>query len=434
MYLRRLELTDVRAFQHLAWEIDPVEAPGWHVFIGPNGSGKSTLLKAAAIAFVGAIEFRAARRPAQDFIRRADGTEKAQIQAFIVPSEDWDTYERRGRKVAGSIDASITLLSDGTIKANALGGARTIWGNGRGWFSAAFGPMRRLSGGNSDNFRLFASYRRLSRHLSIFGEDVALVEILEWLRDLRFKELEHSSGERRGASQLEKVTTFINQPGFLPFGVKLVEVTSEQIVFCDANGVELPILDLSDGYRTVLALTFEIIRLMLDRYGEQEIFTRDFRQIRAPGVILIDEVDVHLHPLWQREIGPWLTQVFPAVQFLVTTHSPYVCQSALRGSVWAFAEPGSDAAVHRLEGEQLKRVLYGDVLNILNSEAFGGLPTRSDHAIQLLDRLAELNRQAHLDNLTHEEVKERESLEDAVGSVAIPEQSPVPSDEAGEIK
>ena len=46
------------------------------------------------------------------------------------------------------------------------------------------------------------------------------------------------------------------------------------------------------------------------------------------GVVLIDEVDVHLHVSWQRSIGFWLKKHFPNVQFIVTTHSPFVCQAA----------------------------------------------------------------------------------------------------------
>jgi predicted ATPase len=46
------------------------------------------------------------------------------------------------------------------------------------------------------------------------------------------------------------------------------------------------------------------------------------------GVELIDEVDAHLHPEWQREVGFWLKRHFPKIQFLVTTHSPSICQAA----------------------------------------------------------------------------------------------------------
>ena len=55
------------------------------------------------------------------------------------------------------------------------------------------------------------------------------------------------------------------------------------------------------------------------------------------GVILIDEIDAHLHPAWQKRIGFWLKAHFPNIQFIVTTHSPFICQAAdiIRGTASA---------------------------------------------------------------------------------------------------
>jgi len=53
----------------------------------------------------------------------------------------------------------------------------------------------------------------------------------------------------------------------------------------------------------------------------------------ASGVVLIDEIDPHLHPKWQREIGFWLTKLFPNMQFIVTTHSPFVAMAAGKGAL-----------------------------------------------------------------------------------------------------
>jgi predicted ATPase len=408
MYLRKLSLTDFRAFERLEWRLNDGEEAGWHVLIGPNGSGKSSFLRAAAIAFTGETEFTAARRPTVDFVRKAPTVEKATIAVELSQAPSWDTWEGQGRQSSSYLKGTISLLSNGSITASGDYTRRTIWGKGRGWFSAAFGPMRRFTGGNPENLRLFTGYPRLARHLSIFGEDVALTEALEWLRTLRFKQLERAGTDSDGL--LAKVRHFVNQPGFLPHAAKLKDVTSEAVSFEDGNGVPLPIIDLSDGYRAVLSMTFELIRLMGLSYGDEGLFSGDATQVVAPGVVLIDEIDAHLHPSWQREIGPWLTKLFPAVQFIVTTHSPYVCQTAVRGSVWTLPAPGEQGELHRLEGEQLTRVLYGDVLHALNSEAFGGLPGRSEVATHLLDRLAELNRASDLGTLSDPENFERGEL------------------------
>ena len=412
MYLRKLELTNFRAFPTLEWSLNEGEEAGWHVLIGPNGSGKSGFLRAIAIALTGSTEFTAARRPTADFIRNAPNVSKADIGIDLSQTAGWDVWEGQGRTATGLIKASVTLSADGSIKSSAGKHApRTLWGNGRGWFSAAFGPMRRFTGGNLENVRLFSGYPRLARHLSIFGEDVALTEALEWLRQLRFKELERSSQNGPARGLLHNVRDFVNQDGFLPHSAKLSEVNSDAITFEDGNGIAVPVVELSDGYRAVLSMTFELIRLMAQRYGEDGLFSPDATQVLAPGIVLIDEIDAHLHPSWQREIGPWLTKLLPKLQFIVTTHSPYVCQTAVQGSVWALPAPGSDAQLHRLEGEQLTRVLYGDVLHVLNSEAFGGLPGRSEHAVHMLDRLAQLNRRQDRGQLSQPESAEREDLE-----------------------
>lgn len=386
MYIEQLALTDFRGFESLQWELEPGECAGWHVLLGPNGSGKSGCLKAAAIGLTGATEFMSARRPTRDFIRRATGVERALIAMKLGADPAWDDGAKSSTKL------TLELLAGGTVLSRTPAADDTVWSNAPGWFSAAFGPMRRFAGGSPDNQRLFLDYPRLARHLSIFGEDVALTEALGWLRQLRFQQLEGQGKKGKGSDTLEQVRSFVNQPGFLPHGTSLGAVSSEAVEFKDGNGVTLSVLELSDGYRAVLSMVFELLRLLFQRHPGRDIFSPDGSTVQAPGVVLIDEIDAHLHPIWQREIGPWLTRLFPRLQFIVTTHSPYVVQAATKGSVWTLPAPGGEGSIHRLRGEQLERATLGDVLHVLNSEAFGGLPGRSEEANAQFDELARLNR------------------------------------------
>ncbi|MFF7708244.1 AAA family ATPase [Pseudomonas sp. NPDC007930] len=409
MYLRKLQLTDFRAYEALTWELAAGEEAGWHVLIGPNGSGKSGFLRAAAIALTGPTEFAAARRPNHEFIRK--GTERAQIKAWIRPDEHYDYSHRYGGMPSQSdVLGELTLELNGVIKSpQADSGAFPPWAENHGWFSAAFGPLRRFSGGAPENARLFEDWPRLAQHLSLFDEGVALTEAIEWLQKLRFQELEQPPASA-AAGLLSHIMRFINQPGFLPHGMVVKSISSKGVNFEDGNGVTVPIEALSDGYRAVLSMTFELLRLMAQRFDEQQLFSNGSLSVPIPGVVLIDEVDTHLHPSWQRDIGPWLTRLFPAIQFIVTTHSPYVCQSATKGTIWALPAPGSAAQVQRIEGEQRARVLFGDVLHVLNSEAFGGLPGRSAEAGEKLDRLAQLNRANALGTLSPIQREERDTL------------------------
>ena len=132
MYLRKLELTNFRAFPTLEWSLNEGEEAGWHVLIGPNGSGKSGFLRAIAIALTGSTEFTAARRPTADFIRNAPNVSKADIGIDLSQTAGWDVWEGQGRTATGLIKASVTLSADGSIKSSAGKHApRTLWG-GRG--------------------------------------------------------------------------------------------------------------------------------------------------------------------------------------------------------------------------------------------------------------------------------------------------------------
>jgi energy-coupling factor transporter ATP-binding protein EcfA2 len=105
---------------------------------------------------------------------------------------------------------------------------------------------------------------------------------------------------------------------------------------------------------------------------------------------LIDDVDLHLHPHWQQRIGGWLTTRFPNVQFLVATHSPYVCQAADPGTLVRLAGPDTAEPPHVLGEDVHQRVLYGSGDDTALSELFG-LPSAYSAAAeaerQLLVRL-----------------------------------------------
>ena len=85
-----------------------------------------------------------------------------------------------------------------------------------------------------------------------------------------------------------------------------------------------PFHELSDGYRNTLSLIADIAYRMAILNPQ---FLGDVTK-KTPGIVLIDEVDLHLHPIWQKRILKTLKNVFPLVQFIVTTHSPSIISSA----------------------------------------------------------------------------------------------------------
>lgn len=84
----------------------------------------------------------------------------------------------------------------------------------------------------------------------------------------------------------------------------------------------------------------------------------------TPGIVLIDEVDLHLHPQWQQRIVPALTRTFPKVQFIVTTHSPQVLSTVPAESIRILNEDGTVGKVDYSEGLRsdivLRKILSTD--------------------------------------------------------------------------
>ena len=114
------------------------------------------------------------------------------------------------------------------------------------------------------------------------------------------------------------------------------------------------------------------------------------RSSRAAAWSLIDEIDAHLHPAWQREIGFWLKRHFPNIQFLVTTHSPIICQAADQNGLFVLPEPGSENKPRPLTDEEYTKVIASRPDTILLTPAFGLQNTRSPRAVEARAELAKL--------------------------------------------
>ena len=409
MYVKRVRIEHIRSIASIDWQCPEGQEAGWHVVIGDNGSGKSTFLRSIALALVD--HAAAALRQRWDEWLSQDKDE-----GFILLEGSFDpkidkgldegqaksySYERRFyRDPTGdkSINPTVTFTTANLQKA---------WEYNSGWFSASYGPFRRFTGGDTEYEELSSSHPKLARHLSIFGENIALTECLSWLKELQFKKLEQDpEGEL-----LNAVRFFVNQSGFLPHQARLDNVSSKGVEFVDGNGYHLRVEELSDGYRSVLSMTFELIRQLARAYGPDRVFDpKDATKIIAPGVVLIDEIDAHLHPTWQRRIGVWFREHFPNLQFIVTTHSPLICQAADGGTVWRLPKPGSDDVGGMITGRQLERLVYGNVLDAYSTEAFGEDVTRSEASKARLKRLAELNMKELQGALSEQDRQEQEQL------------------------
>jgi len=413
MKIRRMTVSNLRALPALDWTPPNPSLSGWHVILGDNGAGKSSFLRSMALVLVGPREAIAARQEWGEWL--APGAEEARIILHILRETPFDTVSGAGRigdrrTLYAGVDIARNQETVEVQKLRFLGGAisadRHIWGTGHGWFSAAYGPFRRFSGGDKDAERIFLSNPKLGAHISVFGESVALTESLLWLKELHYRRLEHHPD----GGLLNRLKIFINQPDFLPHDIKFKEVTSGGVEFQDSQGRTIHIENLSDGYRSILSMTFELIRQLCRVFNVGSVFSPDNETVAAPGVVLIDEIDAHLHPLWQKRVGFWFVKHFPNIQFIVTTHSPLVCQAASTGSIFRLASPGSDEKSQMLTGKEFDRLVYGDILEAYSTSAFGTVETRSEQSAEKQERLAILNSKELFKGLSADEKAEQESL------------------------
>lgn len=106
------------------------------------------------------------------------------------------------------------------------------------------------------------------------------------------------------------------------FSFNRVMASDNEIMVNTPNG-EIYYEYLSSGFKSIISILFGIIKDIEFRFKEPTIKAKDF-----DGIILIDELELHLHPIWQAKISNILKEVFPKVQFIVTTHSPHIIQNA----------------------------------------------------------------------------------------------------------
>ncbi|MGL5086771.1 MAG: AAA family ATPase, partial [Clostridium sp.] len=151
---------------------------------------------------------------------------------------------------------------------------------------------------------------------------------VNWYRKMKYREFEYS----------KKIPVLVAVNDSIKKALKMLTEGEENevkdILFNEGeisllfdNGNIVPVSYLSDGYKNVIGIISDIayrMAILNPKLGDNIIS-------KTPGIILIDEIEVHLHPKWQQRILKILKELFPKVQFIISTHSPMVVSSTEEG-------------------------------------------------------------------------------------------------------
>lgn len=200
-----------------------------------------------------------------------------------------------------------------------------------------------------------SAYGYLKDHFSNLSLTVeaGFSQFFKWFRSL--EDLENE--ERRDNSayrdrQLEAVRQAIASllPGFSNLRVR----RSPLRMTISKDNEDLVITQLSDGEKCLMAMVGDIARRLAIANPDRE------DPLEGSGIILIDEIELHLHPDWQRRVIPSLTQTFPNCQFIVTTHSPQVVSHVKPEGIYLLEKQGEEITAHHPEssfGRDTNRIL-----------------------------------------------------------------------------
>ena len=154
------------------------------------------------------------------------------------------------------------------------------------------------------------------------------------------------------------------------FSFSKVLASSNEIMVNSPNG-EIYYEYLSSGFKSSLSIIFGIIKDIELRFKQPGIKVDEF-----DGIILIDELELHLHPEWQSKIAEILLKVFPNIQFITTTHSPHILQNALPAQIIALAFENGSVKRRKLNDE--KYGYQGWTVEEILLDVMGMSDTRTD--------------------------------------------------------
>ncbi|QKZ03383.1 AAA family ATPase [Pseudomonas eucalypticola] len=369
MYIRSLSVRNLKRLRDLT--LDFTDAQGnprmWTVIIGENGTGKTSILQAIALASAGKLRVNDLASTA--FAHLVDRRHKHKQPLSIRAQFSFTPSSLADRKChplyEGTLPLDLRLTSqvsldpkETSIRADAWygvdeeqpGGAQDPLDQARAkeshlWFVIGYGVHRTLP----ESGRVSVLSRpSVDRMKPLFGPEYPLTST-SFLGHYGSR----SAKARVYSTVLKKA---IINTGVLPHDIANLEMRGyggvskaadllDRDRFLQAMGsekVKIPAVALAHGYQSTIAWIADLVgHILLEAKGD--LHPEDFE-----GLVLIDEIDLYLHPTWQARLIPALRKTFPKLQFVATTHSPVVLATLAPDEVIRVQADAATGDVHRI--------------------------------------------------------------------------------------
>lgn len=396
MYISSIQIDQLRCYETANLTLEHAGSDSVHddianvtLLLGNNGAGKTTVLKSIALAVLGPVIQDSGYKP-ECLIRRTDkrnakSRRKAEILASIVFHGQDQGVSRDFTRETAAADASARVVARGSYERvtadfqstqgpaqaseRTLDVDRLFDDESPAYFIVGYGATRRVASPKSSD--LMEDRRRGLRYQRVAGlfEDyVTLWPMKLWLPELK----------QKSAKRHKEVVALISDllPDDITFAGEFEEL---QPVFTH-RGIDLPFTALSDGYRGFIGLIADLL------YHLHDVCPKGRKLIDMTGIVLIDDVDLHLHPAWQRLVIGKLCSTLSKLQFIVTSHSPLVAGTLFAKNIRVVESPTKgpssinqiDERIHGLNSDQ-----------VLTSSYFGLRSTRSPEQVRKLGEMAD---------------------------------------------
>lgn len=333
--VREVHIRNFKAIAAIDLELPPVaprsELAPCVMLLGENATGKSSILEAIALALIGTREAKAL-----DKLVAADEIGPAQYRHRPDPA-NWDVVA----SAPLAVEIRFLGLEDGAV----------ISGGEEGDFSGTARPSKIVLAYGPRRYFPPRSARRFSapayRVRSLFDPMVTIANPIAWLADLRRRDLAKFDAAVRAL----RIILMLKDTA-------LIDAKDARVMVETPHG-PTPLDKMSVGYKSVIAMAIDIIRELFVHYDNLEY---------ASAVVLVDEIETHLHPRWKMQIVGLLREALPRVQFIMTTHDPLCLRGMYQGEVFVLRRD-EDNRIDMLK--ELPDVQGMRAEQILTSEFFG---------------------------------------------------------------